>query len=230
MNPFSYMKCTYVFCYCVCTVLVYEKSKSLAPCFSAEWSYSYSVKSTHHWCFCLHFLLSTTGLDYVYSQETTFCFRLPSTGSCRSFNSLTFNSTPTAENIDCNNFVITVTCCRATLVVSWPEAALPHNISSCLSRCLVEHRTSNNFSTTTSVVAWRLVVAWPFPKQNKSFTFFPDPTSIPQAIWTKALLDSLAWPPLLLDYYTTSLVFHSVLNQNRTTRIHLLLLILNWTP
>ena len=37
------------------------------------------------------------------------------------FNSLTFNSTPTAENIDCNNFVITVTCCRATLVVSWPE-------------------------------------------------------------------------------------------------------------
>jgi len=52
------------------------------------------------------------------------------------FNSLTFNSTPTAENIDCNNFVITVTCCRATLVVSWPEAALPHNISSCLSRCL----------------------------------------------------------------------------------------------
>ena len=39
------------------------------------------------------------------------------------FNSLTFNSTPTAENIDCNNFVITVTCCRATLVVSWPSFA-----------------------------------------------------------------------------------------------------------
>ena len=77
------------------------------------------------------------------------------------FNSLTFNSTPTAENIDCNNFVITVTCCRATLVVSWPEAALPHNISSCLSRCLVEHRTSHNCRTTTYVVAWRLVVPWP---------------------------------------------------------------------
>ena len=73
------------------------------------------------------------------------------------FNSLTFNSTPTAENIDCNRksgaalprnvssclAVITVTCCRATLVVSWPEE------QPCRTTLVV-----------VCPVAWSLVVAW----------------------------------------------------------------------
>ena len=60
-----------------------------------------------------------------------------------------------------------------------------------------EHRTSNNFSTTTSVVAWRLVVTWPDTTLVHSLTRWLH--SLPAEVHSEwYLFETLATSPLIL--------------------------------
>ena len=97
--------------------------------------------------------------------------------------------TQAPESIYCNNFVMAITGCRVTLVVTWPprsQTTLPRHISSVLavvSSCLAYYfcYRSTSCAVVWLVVAWSLVVSWRSLVVSITPAAFPLATVLAQA-------------------------------------------------